>query len=590
MLEREWKQRAEADAAKVEPLARATGLGPLAVRACIARGLTDARAIRGFLSPSLEQLGDPLRVRDMDRAVERLARARAAREPVRVFGDYDVDGTTGAALLHWTLGAFGFPSVDVRQPDRFRDGYGLNVGAVEQAAAAGVRVLVTVDCGISSFVAGEAASRLGIDLIVVDHHLVDPEKGLPLAFAVVNPQRPDCPSGYRELCGCGLAFYLARALRSRGREEGWWADGSAPNLRTHLDLVVMATAADMVPLTGENHVLVRHGMEVLKATRKPGVRALLEVAGIAGRGVSPGHLGFTIGPRINASGRMASASLAFQLLTTEDPVAAARMAAELERLNQERAEVQNQIWDEVRVRVERGISEGRYRNGIVVADAAWHEGVVGIVASRVTETFHRPAAVIALREELGKGSVRSYGGRDVLAALRACAELLVGFGGHRHAAGLSVSPDRIEELVRRFDEALAVEGSTEPRALPLLTDGSCELDDLDLEAIAELERLGPFGPGNPEPVFTVRARGRYPTVLKDRHLKLSLSAGSRSIEGIWFNAVGPRGSREDERGAAFAADEELDREAWWAAVPEINRFRGQAKPSLRIKGWKSISQ
>ncbi len=589
MIDREWKQRTEAGtvgpggprAVKVEELVRDTGLGPLAVRACLGRGLSGAQAIRDFLSPSLERLGDPFRVRDMDRAVERLGRARSAGELVRVFGDYDVDGTTGAALMHWTLRSFGFASFDVRQPDRFRDGYGLNVGAVEQAATDGVRVLVTVDCGISSFAAGEAASRLGIDLIVVDHHQVDPDKGLPSAFAVVNPQRLDCPSGYRELCGCGLAFYLARALRTRGRDEGWWTEGSAPNLKTHLDLVVMATAADMVPLTGENHVLVRHGMEILKATRKPGVRALLEVSGVSGRDVSPGHLGFAIGPRINASGRMASASLAFELLTTEDPVAAARMAAELEHLNRERAELQNRIWDEVRARVEAGIAAGRYRNGVVVADAAWHEGVVGIVASRVTETFHRPAAVIALREDIGKGSVRSYGGRDVLAALRSCSELLAGFGGHRYAAGLSVSLDRVDELALRFDEALAGEGGgTGNRVLPLLTDGPCELDDLDLEAIEELELLGPFGPGNPEPVFTVRARGRYPTVLKGRHLKLGLSDASRTIEGIWFNAA--------EQNARFA-DGELEREAWWAAVPEINRFRGQARPSLRVKDRKPIA-
>ena len=206
------------------------------------------------------------------------------------------------------------------------------------------------------------------------------------------------------------------ALRSHGRAQGWWAAGKEPNLKQHLDLVVMATAADMVPLTGDNHVLVRHGLEVLKASRKPGVRALLEAAGLGARDISPGHLGFVIGPRINASGRMHSASLALELLTTEDPVRAGELARELERLNEERAATQNAIWDQVRERVEQGIAQGHFKNGIVVADSSWHEGVVGIVASRVTETFRRPAAVIALREDFGKGSVRSYGGKDVLSA------------------------------------------------------------------------------------------------------------------------------------------------------------------------------
>src|SRR6185312_1032076 len=227
-----------------------------------------------------------------------------------------------------------------------------------------------------------------------------------------------CESGLKQLCGCGLAFYLAMGLRIRGREEGWFKDSPEPNLKQHLDLVTMATAADMVPLVGDNHVLVRQGMEVLKRSTKPGVRALLDAAGLTSKDVSPSHLGFVLGPRINASGRMQSASLALELLSTTDPARAFELAHELERLNSERAELQNRIWDQVRARVEKGIAEGKFKSGIVVGDPEWHEGVVGIVASRVTETFRRPAAVIAVREDFAKGSVRSFGGKDVLAALR----------------------------------------------------------------------------------------------------------------------------------------------------------------------------
>lgn len=585
---REWKLRSSesgdetetAIAARVEELARETGLSPVTVRVCLLRGLTSPQAIQEHLAPKFESLHHPQSIRDMDRAVDRLSKARASKEPIRVFGDYDVDGTTGAALLSWIFRDLGFV-FDVRQPDRFKDGYGLNVKAVEEAAGAGIRVLITVDCGISSFDAAQKARDLGIDLVIVDHHQLDPVKGLPVAAAVINPQRPDCESGLKQLCGCGLAFYLAMGLRIRGREESWFAAGQEPNLKQHLDLVVMATAADMVQLTGDNHILVRHGMEVLKASKKPGVRALLEVAGLGSKDVSPGHLGFVLGPRINASGRMQSASLALELLSTIDTARAFELAHELEKLNAERAELQNQIWDEVRVRVEEGIRTGKYKHAIAVGDPGWHEGVVGIVASRVTETFRRPAAVISIREDHAKGSVRSYGGKDVLSALRESADLLLGFGGHKHAAGLSLKQENLDAFAEAFDKAVgAMESGT--NGTPLLVEGQCDLGDLNLKALQELERLGPFGPGNPEPVFMFKAKVRDHRVLKDRHLKLNLisptraSAAPSTIEAIWFHGA------EQER---FGPDA-LTRESEWAGVPELNRFRGQMTPSIRVRDWR----
>ncbi|MCM2323739.1 MAG: single-stranded-DNA-specific exonuclease RecJ [Oligoflexia bacterium] len=578
---REWKSRGQQSHADelVAALQADTGLSRVTVGVCLTRGLTTAQAIKEFLAPRFETLTPALKIRDLDRAVDRLGRARAAGERVRVFGDYDVDGTTGAALLGWILRDCGF-TYDLRQPDRFKDGYGLNVRAVEEAMEAGTGLLLTVDCGITSFDAADRARELGLDLVVVDHHQLDPKRGIPPAVAVVDPQRPDCESGLRQLCGCGLAFYLAMALRARGRQEGWFAAGAEPNLKQHLDLVVMATAADMVPLTGDNHVLVRHGLEVLKRSKKPGVRALLEVAGIGSRDVSPGHLGFVIGPRINASGRMQSASLALELLTCEDPARAMELALALEKLNHERAELQNQIWDEVRARVEEGIKVGRFRHGVVVADPGWHEGVVGIVASRVTETFRRPAAVIALREDHGKGSVRSYGGKDVLSALRAASTCLLGFGGHKHAAGLSIANGRVEEFENAFDQALAtlVEDAD---SLPLLIEGSCSIGDLQPRTLEELENLGPFGPGNPEPVFVIRATVRDHRVLKERHLKLTLSpvGSTGSIEAIWFHGVEHQ---------AMASGELLRCEAEWAGVPELNRFRGAVTPTFRVRDWHPI--
>lgn len=561
----------------LEEIASSTGFSRMTVQVCIQRGLESADAIRDFLAPKLEGLKDPYTIRDMKPAIDRLVRAREAGEKLRIFGDYDVDGTTGAALLSWVFRDFGFQA-DARQPDRFKDGYGLNVGAVESAVQEGARVLITVDCGITSFDAAKRAQELGIDLIIVDHHQIDPNKGLPPALAVIDPQRVDCESGLKQLCGCGLAFYLARALRTRGRDEKWWPEGKEPNLKQHLDLVVMATAADMVPLTGDNHILARHGMDVLKASRKPGVRALLEVAGIGNRALSPGHLGFVLGPRINASGRMGSASLALEILTTTDSGQAMRLASQLEEINKERADTQNRIWDEVKSRVEAGIAEGRYRHGIVVADAGWHEGVVGIVASRVVETFQRPAAVIALREDFGKGSVRTFAGKDVLAALRTCSQHLLGFGGHRHAAGLSVPLDGIDALAKAFDEALStVEG--DPALAPLYIEGNCSIDDLDIKTLQELENLGPFGPGNPEPLFCIRAKMQDHKILKGRHLKMNLASAlrMRTIEAIWFNAS------EEEASASKEGEFE------WAGVPELNRFQGRITPTLRIRDRRPIS-
>ncbi len=579
---RPWKQRAEYSSALIEQLHGETGFSPLTLRVCILRGLESGDAIRAFLFPKLESLTHPNTIKDMDRAVERLARARTNGEIVRVFGDYDVDGTTAAALLAWVFRDFGI-SFEVRQPDRFKDGYGLNVGAVEDAAANGAKVLVTVDCGITSFEAAERAKALGVDLIVVDHHQLDPQKGIPPAYAVLDPHRSDCTSGLKQLCGCGLAFYLAMALRAHARDEKWFAPDQMPNLKQHLDLVVIATAADMVPLLGDNHILVRHGLEVLKNTKKPGVRALLEGAGISVENVSPGHLGFVLGPRINASGRMQNANLAFELLSTTDAARAFSLAAELEKLNSERADVQDRIWTEVKEKVEAGMDAGKFKNAVMVADSRWHEGVVGIVASRVTETFHKPAAVVALREDgVGKGSVRSYGGKDILAALRVGGEHLLGFGGHRHAAGFSIHADKVEAFAQVFDDALgsalgsALDGSEAgSSAEPLLIDGPCVASELDRKTLEELERLGPFGPGNPEPIFSLKASAKSHRILKERHLKLELG----SLEAIWFHAM----DRSD-----LDLSRDLGLESEWAGVPELNRFRGKVTPTLRVRDWRKF--
>ncbi len=585
----------------VETIAKETGLTTLTVKVCLLRGLKTPQEILEYLHPRLDKIINPFSILDMDIAAERLIRAKESGDIVRVFSDYDVDGTTSAALLTWFFRDLGF-NFDVRQPDRMRDGYGLNIDAVEEAAKDGVGVLLTVDCGITNFKAIERAKHFGMDLIVVDHHQVDPEKGIPKAFAVIDPQRKDCTSGLNQLCGCGLAFYLCIALRQIAREKGWFENREEPNLKQHLDLVALATAADQVPLVGDNRILVSHGLDTLKNSSKPGIKALFGVSGVAQEELSCWHLAFILGPRINASGRMGSAGLALELLSTHDHGRALELAREIEKLNRERMNVQNKIWDEVRDRIDSGMTTGRYKNAIVVADKGWHEGVIGIVASKVVETYHRPAIVITIKEAGGaKGSVRTFAGKDVLMGLRKCSGVLNRFGGHKAAAGIEIEPHKILELENEFDRVMG-QVSGEEQEKVLLIEGNVTLEELDIKTLEEIEKLGPFGPGNPEPVFSLKAGVRSGTVIKDRHMKLNLytngcdeknnglltdvlgaqmqKKANCNIEAIWFNAAEKQ---------EYSIKELSVKETYWAGVPVLNRFRGYKTPTFRIRDWRETS-
>jgi single-stranded-DNA-specific exonuclease len=570
--------------AAAQRLALEMGMSELAATVCVNRGLSLAEDVKKFLNPRLDQLTHPFAIRDLEKAVEHilLTQTEGAPKKLRVFTDYDVDGTTGAALLTWFFRDMGFV-FDVVQPDRFKDGYGLNPGAVEQAAADGVDTLITVDCGVTNFEAAERAEALGVKLIIVDHHQIDPVRGLPPAFAVIDPQRSDDESGRKELCGCALAFYLAMGIRLTAREMGYFEEREKPepNLKNLLDLVVIATAADMVPLLGDNRTLVKHGLEVLRNTQKPGLRAMIENAGIEVKRVSPSNLGFSLGPRINASGRMGSAETAYRALTTSDPIEARKLADELEGINKKRAELQNAIWDSARDKIKQEMESGLHEHAVVVASPDWHEGVVGIVASKVTEHFKKPAIVMAIREDgIAKGSVRSYGGYNVLDALHECKDYLKGYGGHKYAAGLSLDPERLTGFAKAYNAAIASAKPLDETASQIKVEGYIEPELLTPQAIEELEKLAPYGPGNPEPLFAVTAGVQTQSVLKGRHLKLKLSGQKAgfTIEGIWFNAA------EKLEYTTLVEKSAQDRTACvFAGVPELNRFMGRSTPTLRIK-------
>jgi single-stranded-DNA-specific exonuclease len=410
---------------------------------------------------------------------------------------------------------------------------------------------------------------------------------VPPAFAVVDPQQASDESGLKQLCGCALAFYLCMGIRILGRDTGFFTSRSIPepHLKGLLDLVVIATAADMVPLIGDNRILVKHGLDVLRNTQKPGLKELMKVAGIEVKTVSPSNLGFGLGPRINASGRMGSAETAYRVLTTQDPDEGRRLALELESVNAERAELQNRIWDEVRLRVEHGIERGKFSHAVVVADPGWHEGVVGIVASKVTEHFRKPAVILSIRAEEGfaKGSVRSYGGCNVLEALHRSKEVLLGYGGHKFAAGLSLKEEQVESFAESFNQRVA-ELIPEERKDRIRIEASCELEELDLKSLEEIERLAPFGPGHPEPVFAVKARVEQQSILKGRHVKVKLgSVRVRGFEGIWFNAA----ERLDDT-LLMEKTAQNGNLCEFAGIPEINRFMGRKNPSLRIKSARGV--
>lgn len=579
----------------VRQLVLGSGISSLTAQVCANRGISTSEDLKSYLNPRLDQLTHPFKIFDLERSARHIFETqqnRSARKKIRVFTDYDVDGTTGAALLSWFFRDMKF-NYDVVQPDRFRDGYGLNVGAVEAAAADGVDTLITVDCGVTNFDAANRANELGIKLLIVDHHAIDPKRGVPIAFAVMDPHRSEDTSGLKQLCGCGLAFYLSMGIRLIAREAGYFNQdsGSAdhetvtePRLRDLLDLVVIATAADMVPLTGDNRILVKQGLDVLRSQPKPGLKALMISAGIEAATVSPMSLGFALGPRINASGRLGSAETAYRCLISKSDAEATALAEELETINRERQTVQNQIWDEVRSEAELKLEQKQFPHAVVIASSRWHEGVVGIVASRVTEYFKKPAIVMAIREDgIAKGSVRSYGGYSVLSALHECADLLKSFGGHAFAAGLSLESHHLEAFVLRFNEAISKLVPSKNKGIIEL-EGSCSLDELTVKALQEIETLGPFGPGNPEPVFSVDAWVESQTVLKGRHLKLKLCAShqvgakSPTVEGIWFNAA----ERLDWL-SRIEKNSPLKKRFGFAGIPELNRFRGRVTPTLRIK-------
>jgi single-stranded-DNA-specific exonuclease len=526
-----------------DKLAAALQIRPLAARLLSNRGISTIEAAGEFLDPSLQRLHDPFLMRGMAEAVERLIRGLRARESIVIYGDYDVDGITATAVLRWFFQDIGV-AVPYYLPHRMREGYGLNAEAIQQLAAQGTRVLITVDCGITGHEEVRLARRLGMDVIVTDHHQVPPM--LPEAVAVLNPHQPACPYPGKELSGVGVAFKLVMALRSRLRQESPWA-ARLPNLRRHLDLVALGTIADIAPLYGENRILVRHGLQELTHSQKLGVQTLKRVAGIAAQAIGPRQVGYMMAPRLNAAGRLAAAKAGVELLLSDDAGQAAKLAHYLDAVNRERQAVQAQIYAEARAVIEAD-GGGDHRWAIVLASERWHPGVVGIVASKLVEEYGRPTVLIGLDGESGKGSGRSIAAFHLYNALVTCQAHLAGFGGHEHAAGIRIH----REQVPAFQEALnrvAREQLLAADCTPLLAiDAEVRLEEIDDGLLEFIDCLEPLGEGNPQPVLLARGVevvGAPALVGKEQqHLRLTLRQDETIFHGIGF-AMGKRLAQAD---------------------------------------------
>jgi single-stranded-DNA-specific exonuclease len=500
--ERRW---VEVDAGPVEVAARlaaALGLHPLAAGVLARRGLADPEQASRFLSPRLEDLPDPFTMKGMEGAVARIVAAVEAGQKIACYGDYDVDGVTSTVLLSGFLGAAG-ADVTTYIPHRLVEGYGLNGAAVERLAASGVNLIVTLDCGITSVGEVAEAARRGVDVVVVDHHTVPVE--LPAASAILNPHQDGCGYPSKHLAAVGVTFNLALALRKRLRERGRFGPTRPePNLKEALDLVALGTVADVVPLVEVNRLLVRFGLAELGRARRPGVRALLRVAGVATGEVTASQVGFRLAPRVNAAGRLDDAGRGVRLLSTSDPAAADALAEELDRENRSRQEIERQILEEAIADATASVAAGA--RGLVLSRPGWHPGVVGIVAARIVERFHRPAVLVGVSGGVGKGSGRSIAAFHLHDALSACSGHLLKFGGHRHAAGVTIDPDAIPAFREAFERHAAAVLGDDDLVPHTRIDGWVDAAQLDDRAATDLEKLAPFGPGNPEPVFGVRAR------------------------------------------------------------------------------------
>jgi len=588
---------AEHDAGVASALAQQAGLHPLIARLMAIRGITEETDARFFLSCELSSLSDPYIFRQMEKAIGRIRMAIAGREKIIIYGDYDVDGVSGTSLLYLALEHLG-ANVSTYIPDRMSEGYGLNADALDKIKNSGVSVVISVDCGITATTAAETARSIGLDLIITDHHELACRKSpcgipaqsednpkiaadnsgydIPAAYAVLHPALllPNIPMQVRQhvdgLTGVGIAFKLVQALLG--------VDAGNDRLRSYLDLVALGTVADLGQVTGENRILVRHGLDVLSANPaalRPGIAELIRVAGLEGKKIGVGTIGFSLAPRINASGRLEHANKALRLLITNSAQEAKLIAVALDQINRERQTVEESIWEEAR-----GLCRQRdlaVSGAFVLSSGQWHPGVIGIVASRIVEEFYRPTALICVQDGVGKGSARSIPGFDLYAGLAACSDLLLGFGGHKYAAGFSITAENVPRLQERLNALVLEQLGSHGFLRTIAVDCAVTLDELTIDLMQEIDKLAPFGQGNPEPKLGARGLAVVSArIVGKNHLKLRLKQGNGpAMDAIAFNRGSFLGSKVKD-GVRLAA----------VFTPRLHTWNGSTSVELDIRDIK----
>ncbi len=541
---------------------------PLTAQLLINRDINDLPQANTFLRPDITDLHDPMLMKDMDKAVERLERALVNNERVAICGDYDVDGTTATALLKLFLTELGF-SVLTHIPERITEGYGLNNAALKELSDNGVKVVITTDCGVSNYDETVFANSIGIDVIITDHHEI-PAK-VPPALAIVNPRQAGCAFPFKGLAGVGVAFNLAMALRVHLRETGQISEASQPNLKKYLDLVSIGTVADMVPLRDENRIFVKYGIEQLKNTERPGLKALIDVSLIRDGQVSAEKISYQIAPRINAAGRVSRADIALDLLTTTDTVRAEELATELDSINSERRFLEAEITNEALDMIDPESSD----KAIVLFSENWHPGVIGIVASKISGRFTKPTVMIALDKDIGRGSARGgVANFDLLGALSSCDKFLEKYGGHKAAAGLTIFRENIEPFKKEFIDMLNTSIDPDDLIPQIEIDAVISLDEVNMRLVSEIERLSPFGISNREPLLgALDANVTETRVVGSKHLQLRLRHKGKPLKAIAFGM----GSMHPIKGHGFDV----------AFSPYLDVWQGRKNLGLKIKELKS---
>ena len=514
---------------EAKALSKALGLHPILGRLLVNRGITEVGEARRFFHPQLNELLDPFLFRDMDKAVDRLNLALARKERIMVYGDYDVDGCTAVALVYKFLEQY-YSNIDYYIPDRYEEGYGVSIQGVDYAYDTGVKLVIVLDCGIKAIETIAYAKQKGIDFIICDHHVPDDE--LPPAVAILNAKRRDATYPYTDLSGCGVGFKFMQAFaQSNGIEFS--------KLIPLLDLCAVSIASDIVPIMGENRILAYHGLRQLNANPSVGLKAIMDICGLTGREITMSDIIFKIGPRINASGRMQNGREAVDLLVEKDHTAAIEKAGRINLYNEARKDLDRQMTEEA-VELVRDLPGLDDRRAVVIYNEEWHKGIIGIVASRLTEQYYRPAVVLTRSEDLATGSARSVSGFDVYKAVQSCEDLLENFGGHTYAAGLSMKVENVPEFSRRFEAYVAEHIKDEQTQATLDVDAVLDFKDVNFDFYRQLKRFAPFGPGNARPVFcTFRVYDYGTSKVVGRgqeHIKLELvdNKSNTVMNGIAF--------------------------------------------------------